>query len=128
MNEFRIYFKMFIEIYCLEFSVFINELHIKVILITNLNYNLDLQRLRNKLFSKLNVEDLYRVATIVCNMGILGNPSSGLNVLNYPDVKLLMKYNMTYKSFMDLLRYYLNTTCTSDPPEFLQSWILCHFN
>lgn len=108
---------MCIEIYCLEFSVFINELHIKVILITNLNYSLDLQHLRNKLFSKLNVEDLYRVATIVCNMGILGNPSSGLNVLNYPDVKLLMKYNTIYKSFMDLLRYYLNTTCTSDSPQ-----------
>lgn len=110
-------FKCALKFIVWSFQFFINELHIKVILITNLNYNLDLQRLRNKLFSKLNVEDLYRVATIVCNMGILGNPSSGLNVLNYPDVKLLMKYNMTYKSFMDLLRYYLNTTCTSDPPR-----------
>lgn len=32
------------------------------------------------------------------------------------DVKLPMKYNMIYKSFMDLLRYYLNFTCSSDPP------------
>lgn len=105
------------EIYCLEISIVMNELYIKVILITNLNYNLDHQRLRNKLCSKLNMENLYIFATIICNLGILNNPSSGLSVLIDPDVKLAIKYNMIYKPFMELLRYYLKFTCSSDPPR-----------
>lgn len=105
------------EIYCLEFSIVMNELYIKVILITNLNYNLDHQCLRNKLCSKLNMENFYIFASIICNLGILNNPSSGLSVLIDPDVKLAIKYNMIYKPFMELLRYYLKFTCSSDPPR-----------